>query len=102
MIDKLASLKQTNKPLFYISMILLLIPLLGLIFLAFISPNIKEWLKLSAQKLLSDTTKKDDKLKQDIENLQNEVKKSEKVDQSLKEEIEKVENDVDENWHKKK
>lgn len=101
MVDKLLEIKEKNRFLYYFLLFLLLVPILFVIFSAFFSPYIRTWLANSAQKLLKNSIDKDQKLKEDINNLNNKVNDLDQADQKLKDKIEDLNKIDDANWHKK-
>lgn len=101
MVEWLSRFKNGNKIVFYLVMLAISAPLLGVVFLSIISPAIRSWLVSSAGKLMKDSQKKDEVLKQDIVKLDTQVKESEKRDESLKEQLAKNDSEeVSEDWHK--
>jgi len=101
MVNHLLVLKE-EKPLIYkIVMILLAIPILGIAVISIVNPALRSWLVSSARKLMEKTQKKDQDLKNQIDEAQKEI---EKIDQKIKEvdsKLENINNVVDIDWHKK-
>lgn len=102
MIDKLVSLKEKNKPLFYLVMIILIVPIIALVGLAVVNASARGYLFSSAQKIMAGSKKKDEEIKASIAADQAEINKVDGKLADVDAKIAQVDNDVDENWHKKK
>ena len=101
MINKLLEIKEKNKFLYYLILILLIVPIIFVIFSAFFSPYIRTWLANSAQKLFRSSLDKDQKLKEDINSLKNQSDDLDRADQELKNKLEDLDKKDDADWHKK-
>lgn len=101
MIDKMIVLKQDKPVFFKLILILLILPLLGLAIVAVVNPAIRSWLVSSAKRLMDKTQKKDEELKNQIEDAQKEIDKLEEKKEDVDQKLETIKNDDDADWHKK-
>lgn len=97
--EKLASLKEKSNVLFWIVMILLLVPILLLLVGSFVSPMIRGYLVSSADKLFKSSKAKDESLKAEIAKTEVEIEKIDDQISKVDDKLESMEDDLD--WHKK-
>jgi peptidoglycan hydrolase CwlO-like protein len=102
MLKKLLIIKEKNRFLYFVFLLMLASPLVLFFLISIFFPALRNWLITSAQKLIDESLSKDAQIKKEINDVENKIEKINKKNNDLQDKIGEIKNSNDADWNKKK